>query len=476
MIHPENEVDMVASVIELARSQGYCQVENEVELFYRTVGEGDQTVVFLHGGPGFCLEYFLPDVQPLAQNRRLLLYDQRSSGRSTLIGDPSHNTIEDMVADLESLRDAFDLNELNLVGHSWGSLLAGLYAIEYPSNVDRMALVGSTAPAVGDWREDFDPMNRIDSEHRRVLQTHRERFRDNPGSMTDCWNYWMIYGRGYHSSAKDAQRIWGNICDRPAEKIEHRDILMDGLGFPDDLPDIRDELDDVDVPTLVVHSEDGPIPVAAAEMWVDALPNAELFLLPTGGHLPWVDCPAVFFPAVDAFLHGTWPDAPAEDGTWEPPTPETGWAPEPNTYEALFTEIQAAGERYANALSEGEWQEAASCFTEDGMLLGPSAPPVSGRRAIAAYWDAAFERGFRSVDLQTIEVEGIADRAFELGKYVVQGGGGTMLDTGKFMVHWKETDDGWRIYRDVFNSSLDSRSPLEIPHYLPPPDGTFRTG
>ena len=467
---------MNASVVELARDQGYCEVDEGVELFYRTVGEGDQTVVFLHGGPGFSLEYFLPDVQPLARNRQLLLYDQRSSGQSTLIDDPSRNTIEDLVADLDVLRKSFDLDELTIVGHSWGSLLAGLYAIEHPSNVDRMALVGSTAPASGEWREDFDPMSRIDPDHRQVLQTHRERFSDNPGSMTDCWNYWMIYGRGYHSSAEDAQRIWGNICERPAEKIEHRDVLWDGLGFPDELPDIRDQLVDVDVPTLVVHSQDGPIPVAAAEMWVDAMPNAELFLLPTGGHLPWVDNPSVFFPAVDAFLRGTWPDAPSDDGSWEPPTTETESLPEQTTYGALFTEIQAAGKRYASALNDGEWEAAASCFTDDGMLMGPSAPPARGRRAIAAYWEVAHERGFRSVELQTIEVEGMLDRAFELGKYDARGEDGVRLDAGKFMVHWKETEGGWRLYRDVFNSSLDSRSPLEVPHYLPPPDGTFETG
>ena len=433
------------SVIELARTKGYCQVEDDVKLFYRTIGEGPQTVLFLHGGPGFSLEYFVPDVHPLARNRRLILYDQRSSGRSTLIKEPTRNTVDDFVEDLEALRESLELNELNLIGHSWGSLLAGMYAVEYPSNVNRMVLVGSTAPAPGDWRDDVDPASRIDPEHLQVARTHLDTFEDNPGSMTDCWNYWMIHGRGYHSSAQDAQRIWGNICDRPEEKFVKREVLFEGLGFPEDLPDIRDDLTTVHAPTLVIHCKDGPIPVSAAEEWVDALPNAELFLLPTGGHLPWVDRPSVFFPAVDAFLRGTWPDAPAEDGAWDPPPTETAWAPGSNTYEALFDEIKTAGERYADALSDGEWQDAASCFTEDGMLLGPSAPPVTGRRAIAAYWNVAFERGFRSVDLQTIEVEGLLNRAFELGKYVVLGEEETMVDAGKFMVHWKETDDGWRL-------------------------------
>lgn len=186
MVDPDHGLDMVASVIELERSQGFCQVNDDVDLFYRTVGEGDQTVVFLHGGPGFCLEYLLPDVQPLARNRRLLLYDQRSSGRSTLIRDPSRNTVDDMVEDLEAIRKSFELSELTLVGHSWGSLLAGLYAVEYPSNVNRMVLIASPAPGPGDWWDDFDPASRIDPEHLQAAKTHRDMFEEHPGSMSDC--------------------------------------------------------------------------------------------------------------------------------------------------------------------------------------------------------------------------------------------------------------------------------------------------
>lgn len=459
---------MDVNSIEVERSSGHVRVEDDVELFYRTVGTGAETVVFLHGGPSFSMEYFLPDIQPLARGRRLLLYDQRSCGRSTLVEDAERNTIDDMVGDLESLRTHFDIEELVLVGHSWGGFLAGCYARKHPTNVARIVIVGGSGPATETWVEEFTPSDRIRPDHRQALDKHRAAAAADPESLRKCWDYWAINAEGYHSTPQRVGHMWGDLCDRPPEKIRS-DQPVEGIG---DRPDIRDDLVDVTAPTLVVHAEDGPIPLSAPRAWVDALPNARLFLMPTGGHVPWVDRPDVFFPAVDSFLRGTWPDPPEPDGTWTQPSIDDR-SPDPGTYEALFAAIEEAGAAYADALKAGDWERAAACFTEYGMLLGPSAPPASGHRAIAAFWEVAHQRGFREVDLQPIEVEGIGDRAFELGKYEVSGEDEVLLDFGKYMVHWRETGEGWQLYRDIYNSSQATQSPLEVPHYLPPPEGTF---
>lgn len=465
-------IAMGGNTTRVARSSGHVAVEDDVELYYRTVGKGDETVVVLHGGPGFSLEYLLPDLRPLARGRRLLLYDQRSSGRSTLLEDSERNTLDDMVADLESVRQHFDLEELVVLGHSWGGYLAGRYAVEYPGNVARLVLVGASGPAPGTYRGEYEPADRIRPEHRRVLDHHRAAFADDPASMRNCWNFWAITAEGYHSTPKHVGQMWGDLCDRPPEKIRSPQPT-EGIGYPEGVPDIRDGLADVTAPVLVVHAEDGAIPMSAANAWVDGFPNARLFSMPTGGHVPWVERPYVFFPAVDSFLRGSWPVPPEPDGTWTPPADDDDRSLDSGTYEALFEAIETAGDAYADALNDGEWERAAACFTEDGMLLGPSAPPAKGRQAIAAFWEVAHERGFREVDLQPIEVEGVDDRAFELGKYVVRGGAEVLLDHGKYMVHWRQIGEDWLLYRDIYNSSRATQSPLEVPHYLPPPEGTF---
>lgn len=46
-----------------------------------------------------------------------------------------------MVEDLEELRKAFEIDKLNIIGHSWGGLLAMYYTVEYPENVSCLILV-----------------------------------------------------------------------------------------------------------------------------------------------------------------------------------------------------------------------------------------------------------------------------------------------------------------------------------------------
>src|SRR5437867_5422940 len=124
-----------------------------VRLFTRRAGDGPPVVV-LHGGPGAHHDYLLPQYDLLARGRTLLYYDQRGGGRSpvsreTPVGWREH------VADLDALRSHWALDQLTLLGYSWGGLLALLYALEHPDRVARLALV-SSAPATAKWRREFE--------------------------------------------------------------------------------------------------------------------------------------------------------------------------------------------------------------------------------------------------------------------------------------------------------------------------------
>jgi hypothetical protein len=78
------------------------------------------------------------------------------------------------------------------------------------------------------------------------------------------------------------------------------------------------------------------------------------------------------------------------------------------------------------------------------------------------------------VELQTIEVESSGALAVELGKFAIYGEGDRLIDAGKFMALFRRAADGWQLYRDAFSSSLEHRSTLEVPDYLPAPAGTWK--
>src|SRR5919205_1207105 len=130
----------------LAQQEGYIQTADGVRLFYKIVGSGTQTLVVVHGGPGNTMQSILPDLEPLAKNRRIIYYDQRGNGRSDLLKGSDKLTISKHVEDLEAVRAYFKLDKMALLGNSWGGLLIAYYAVAHPDRVERMILHSPAEP------------------------------------------------------------------------------------------------------------------------------------------------------------------------------------------------------------------------------------------------------------------------------------------------------------------------------------------
>ena len=87
-------------------------------------------MLLLHGGPAASHDYLLPQMLALAEGHRLVTYDQRGGGgRATTTTAPSI-AWRDQVDDVARVAAELRVAPLDLVGYSWGGLLAMLYAIE----------------------------------------------------------------------------------------------------------------------------------------------------------------------------------------------------------------------------------------------------------------------------------------------------------------------------------------------------------
>ncbi|MEP6913276.1 MAG: prolyl aminopeptidase [bacterium] len=121
---------------------GRLKVSDVHELYYEQVGNPNgKPVVFLHGGPGGGLttdyrRYFNPEIY------RVVLFDQRGSGKSTPHASLEENTTWDLVADIERLREHFGIDRWQVFGGSWGSTLALSYAETHPDRVRELVLRG----------------------------------------------------------------------------------------------------------------------------------------------------------------------------------------------------------------------------------------------------------------------------------------------------------------------------------------------
>jgi len=98
-------------------------------------------IVYLHGGPGGSIgpknrSYFNP------KKYRIILFDQRGSGKSKPKGSLKKNTTNNLIADMEKIRNILKIKKWIIVGGSWGSTLALIYSINHPNRVLGMVLRG----------------------------------------------------------------------------------------------------------------------------------------------------------------------------------------------------------------------------------------------------------------------------------------------------------------------------------------------
>ncbi|GAB3522090.1 YybH family protein [Photobacterium alginatilyticum] len=120
----------------------------------------------------------------------------------------------------------------------------------------------------------------------------------------------------------------------------------------------------------------------------------------------------------------------------------------------IFEDIVNANKQYSHNFSLGDAAGVANLYTENGQFLLPNSDFVTGREALQSTLQTLMDSGIKSIQLETLEVEDYGDTATEVGKYILEGDGGTMLDNGKYVVIWKKEAGQWKLHRDIINSSV----------------------
>ncbi len=116
----------------------------EAKLFIRTFGEKtNPAIIFLHGGPGYnCANFEATTAQKLAnEGFFVIVYDRRGEGRST--DKNAAFTFDQTFEDLNSIYTQYGLDSANLIGHSYGGVIATLFAENNSDKISSIILVGA---------------------------------------------------------------------------------------------------------------------------------------------------------------------------------------------------------------------------------------------------------------------------------------------------------------------------------------------
>jgi proline iminopeptidase len=281
------------------RAQGFTTT-TPVPLYWAEYGDpGAPPVLLLHGGPGASHDYLLPQMLALAADRRLVTYDQRGGGRSRHDDDRAEIGWRDQVADVQSVAAERGIAPLDLVGYSWGGLLAMLYAIEAEAGRVEIAPASlaliDPAPVARAYREEFErefARRQAGPEIaalREELQRSGLRERDPEAFRQRAFELSVA---GYFADPRRARdltpfRVMGRV----------QQSIWQSLGDYDILP----ALESLQLPAFVVHGREDPIPLASSQAAARAL-GTECVVLQDCGHVPYVEQPAQLFPPLLAFL------------------------------------------------------------------------------------------------------------------------------------------------------------------------------
>ncbi len=276
-----------------------------VLIYYTTVGRGAPLMI-VHGGPGASHDYFLPYLLPLARTNKLIFIDERGSGRSEKLEDTTQYTVENMVEDVEAVRQALGLGKINLLGHSYGGVLAQAYALKYQQNLMHLIL-GSTFQSTSAMNEVLahEKQNMAPAE-REKLENFEKAGLFGKGKVWENNRYpndyaTLAWGDGYFPF------LYQRRPDPNYDPVSGNTTLSWDLFIIDgNLKSVEytDRLSSIHVPTLMIcgdHDESDP---SLSRTMHEKIAGSKLVIVPQSGHMTFVDQPNLFIKSVDDFLHG----------------------------------------------------------------------------------------------------------------------------------------------------------------------------
>ncbi|MGC2777022.1 MAG: alpha/beta fold hydrolase [Bradyrhizobium sp.] len=234
-----------------------------IDIHYEEYGSGEP--LFLVTGMGGVGAYWAPQIDAFAQRFRVIVHDQRGTGRST--HSEVDYTVDLLANDLLGLMDSLKIDHAHIVGHSTGGMMAQILAIRHPSRVRTLVLYGSRGRA--------DPFTERAMGMRRdlVLQAGVAAFIHS----TPIFLYpsWWIKSNHAHLEAAEAQAIARSaspkiLASRIDAVLHHHQI---------------ENLHRIAVPTLVTCARDDFLtPPYYSEELAALIPNAQLAFVERGGH------------------------------------------------------------------------------------------------------------------------------------------------------------------------------------------------
>ena len=262
------------------------------ETWCRVVGEGARTpIVLLHGGPGYNSEYLRRFENFATTDRTVIRYDQIGSGRSVVADEhyrPGVFTVELFRRELSRLREELGLDEVILIGQSWGVMLALEHAIEGAPGIRGLVLMSGPA-SMEEWTaETLRLRDELPAEVRETLAREEAAGRVGSPAFKEAYAVW----ERTHVLRMDEPPLWEaeglEIFERDMRVY---DLTTGGAEFPTEGTtfeladwDIRPLLGQVSAPTLLLSGRYDEATPAVMSTLLRGIAGSEWHILEESSH------------------------------------------------------------------------------------------------------------------------------------------------------------------------------------------------
>ncbi len=257
-----------------------------VNTCYLEAGRGE-ALIFVHGWCGNAFN-FMDVFEGMAEDYHVFVIDLPGSGKSGCGEDIDYDVA--FYADfVEEFMDRFGIDKAHLVGHSMGGQIVATFALRHPERLDRLVLVDSSgaAPGSGLMRAGsklMTPALVIPMIHL-IFPFDREKVEKSTIPLSEKKRVFLAEER-YASNVR--------ACTTEALSESMKSVVRDTLA---------DRLSGIKAETLVVWCEDDDlVPLEAAHVFDEKIPDSELVIIKSCGHTPMQCRPEQFNTALKNFL------------------------------------------------------------------------------------------------------------------------------------------------------------------------------
>jgi len=287
---------LTACSVSYEDKQGLLEV-NGTSLYYHMIGKGEPVIV-IHGGPVLDQSYLYDHLKDLAKDHLLIFYDQRVSGKSTAAVDTSSVTMKNMIEDIVQIRKMLSLDQVHILGHSWGGLLAAKYASEYPLFVKSLILCDAIPPTERLSKQEQNEIDKRISRHDSLVRQNiieSEGFRNKDVSFVDS-----LMKVSFKLSFADTTKL-AMLKIRLPKDYWQRSKIFSHIAPELYSYDIREQLKHIIAPTLIIYGDQEPAVAISAPVYKENIDDSRVVIISNSGHFPFIEQPEQFIKTVQEF-------------------------------------------------------------------------------------------------------------------------------------------------------------------------------